>query len=448
MKKLILLSSVALAIVSCQKIQTNPKTQVITNVSSQAAPSISYPSTGNLTVGAPVSLIPTNSGGTVPGSAYGQVTTIAGSSVATAGFLDNATGTSALFNEPEGIVQDASGNLFIADGSNNAIRRVDGVTGAVTTYAGSSTGVAGFSNGSLASATFDSPDGLAFDAAGNLYVSDYNNNAIRKISGGTVSTFYSTANPFGPVGLCFDSAGNLVVACQDADQIWKINSSAVVTIVAGNYPGYANGTGSNALFRSPTDVKLDAAGNMYVVDFLNNAIRKITPAGVATTLAGSDVDGNAEGYAAGTGTSAVFNNPSGLAVGPGGVIYVEDIYNNDIRRIMPDGSVYIVSGSAVQVPGNQDGTGLAAQLNQPDFMYIDGSGTGYFTELSGNRLRKVTLTGYSISPALPAGLTLDPGTGIISGTPTAATDSPITYTITAYNASGISSTTITLSVKS
>jgi gliding motility-associated-like protein len=156
------------------------------------------------------------------------------------------------------------------------------------------------------------------------------------------------------------------------------------------------------------------------------------------------VSGNAAGYADGVGTAAVFNNPSGLAIGPGHVIYVADIYNNDIRKIMPDGTVTLVAGSTAQAPGYMDGTGTAVRFNLPANMYIDDNGIGYISEIGGNRVRKIMLTGYTINGTLPPGLTFDSTTGNISGTVTGPFATQ-TDTVSAYNGAGHSSTIITFS---
>ncbi|MFI5136248.1 MAG: putative Ig domain-containing protein [Sphingobacteriales bacterium] len=415
---------------------------VLTQRVAGQAPSISY---GNaihtLIPGVPFSISPANSGGTIPATTYGNVKTFAGSPSETAGYI-NANDTSALFNFPLQMVKDALGNLYVADGTNNAIRKVT-PAGVVTTFAGSLTGLSGLADSTGTAALFNYPDGIAIDGSGNLFVSDYNNNAIRKITpGGVVSTFYISYSTFGPGGLCFDNSGNLIVAAQDASQIISISSSATATVIAGTTPGYANGAAGSAQFNTPTDVRVDGSGNIYVVDFENNAIRKITSSGVVSTFAGSAVSGNTPGYADGVGTAAVFNNPTALAIGPGGVIYVADMYNNDIRRIMPDGTVSLLAGSAAQASGDTNGAGAAAGFNLPDYIYIDNAGTAYVAELAANRIRKIALTGYSEKGTLPSGLAFNATTGIISGSPTGSITIK-TDTVNAWNASGYSANTIT-----
>lgn len=214
----------------------------------------------------------------------GNVTTIAGTG--TAGYKDGAASV-AQFNFPEGMVFDNNGNLYVADGHNNVIRKINISTGMVSTYAGTAT--AGFTNGAVGSATFNDPYGMAIDASGNLYVTDIQNNCIRKI---TVS-------------------------------------SAMVSTFAGNgTKGLTNGTSATATFNYPLGCIFDAGGNMFIADTYNNVIRRVSATGNVTTFAGTGVQGAADGTAA----SASFNFPIGLTI-YGNAIFVADTHNNEIRKI-------------------------------------------------------------------------------------------------------------------
>lgn len=272
------------------------------------------------------------------------VTTLAGAA-GIAGFV-NAADTSASFNKPFGVATDASGNVYVADAGNNVIRFIT-PAGVVSTFAG--TGVAGAANGKD-TATFDSPLGVAADQSGIVYVADYGNNLVRKITpDGTVSTLagkngvtgstngLDTAATFDlPQSLAVDGAGNIYVADNGNNMIRKITPDGMVSTLAGNGSvGSANGSGASATFNSPFGIAVDAAGNVYVADSGNNLIRKITPGGVVSTFAGS----GARGASNGTGASATFNTPSGLAVDGSGNVYVADENNNLIRKITPAGVV-------------------------------------------------------------------------------------------------------------
>ncbi|MGP8431797.1 NHL repeat-containing protein [Paraburkholderia fungorum] len=270
----------------------------------------------------------------------GVVTTLAGST--TPGDSDG-TGTAASFNLPIGVTIDASGNLYVVDGGNNEIRKIT-PNGVVTTLAGSKT--PGYKDGTGANASFKSPYGVTVDASGNLYVADQGNNAIRKIT---------------PAG--------------------------VVTTLAGTTaPGHSDGTGTAASFNQPIGVTVDASGNLYVVDYGNNAIRKITSAGVVTTLAGSTTPGHADG----TDTAASFNNPYGVTVDASGNLYIADQGNNEIRKITSAGVVTTLAGSTT--PGHADGTGAAASFNLPTGVTVDASGNLYIADQGNNAIRKITPT--------------------------------------------------------
>jgi hypothetical protein len=417
-------------------------------VANAQAPNITYASSApTLAVGAPFTATVTNTGGAVPATTYGQVTTLAGSTTGASGLI-NQPGTLARFNDMEAIVGDNAGNIYVAEYGNNVIRKIVIATGVVTTFAG--TGTIGSQDGPRLSATFNGPDGIAIDAAGStLYIGDYGNNSIRKIdiATGTVTTWVNLV--VGASGLSMDNAGNLIVAEQDANQVQKVTvpAGAVTTIAGNTNPGYVNATGSAAQFYKLNDVQVDISNNdVYVADYLNNAIRKVTSTGVVTTFAGNTVfptDPGAVGaYSDGVGTAARFYHPTGVAI-LGNVVYVGDLLNGCVRSIVSNQTVATVAGSPTNM-GWADGIGSAAKFGHPVDLWIDNTGIGYIIDGNMNNIRKVVLTGYTISPALPTGLTFDRTTGTISGTPTVPF-LPTTYTVTGFNTTGYSATIITLS---
>lgn len=217
----------------------------------------------------------------------GNVITVAGSGVN--GYQDGPV-TMAKFSHPEGIVVDASGNLYVADGNNtsNVIRKITLSTGLVSTLAG--TGTAGYHDGPAATASFKNPYGMTMDASGNIYVADIGNNVIRKI---TVST-------------------------------------AIVSTFAGSgAQGMSNGPAASASFYFPIACTFDKSGNMFVADLFNNAIRKISAGGIVSTYAGTGTQGAANGLP----TAASFYHPIAVAVDASGNVYVADEYNSLIRKI-------------------------------------------------------------------------------------------------------------------
>jgi sugar lactone lactonase YvrE len=278
-----------------------------------------------------------NSGGAV------SVSTIAGSGVQ--GSADG-TGTFATFYQPTGIAVDASGNIYVADYRNNTIRKIT-ATGVVTTLAG--TVAQGSANGTGTYATFNQPTGVAVDASGNIYVADNGNNLIREITpAGVVTTIAGSGTSGGfngtgtaatfncPQGIAVDVSGNIYVADYGNNQVRKIAPGGIVTTLAGkDSSGANNGVDTAATFNQPTGVAVDAAGNVYVADEGNNLIRKINPAGMVTTFAGS----GAAGASNGAGTAASFNGPTGVAVDASGNVYVADYGNNLVREISPAGAV-------------------------------------------------------------------------------------------------------------
>lgn len=318
------------------------------------------------------------------------VTTAAGNGIR--GFVDGPA-RYAQFTGPSQIAFDAQGNLYVADPYNQRVRKIT-TAGMVSTLAGN--GTIGYVNGPGAVAQFNYPHGIAIDAQGNLYVSDYDNNRIRKISpSGDVSLFAGTgvagsmdgpgasAQFNGPVFLAIDANGNVYVADQRNNKIRKITPAGIVSTLAGSGTyGTNDGTGTAAQFQGPTGIACDAQGNVYVGDMIGNRVRKITPAGVVSTLAGSS-----EGFAEGRGADAKFRGPAGLACDTHGNAYVADELNHRIRKITPDGVVTTYAGSTA---GFLDGEGSTAQFNAPDAVAIYQEEM-YVSDFNNWSIRKIVL---------------------------------------------------------
>jgi len=276
-----------------------------------------------------------------------------------------------------------------------------GVTSFITDFAGMVS--QGSAEGSGTAASFNQPAGLASDAAGNVYVADSGNNTIRKITPlGVVSTLAGTAGSYGsadatgpiasfkmPSSVATDAAGNVYVADTTNSTIRKITPLGVVSTLAGTpgVLGSADGQGSAASFRNPYGVAADSAGNVYVADTGNNTIRKITPGGLVSTLAGT---AGTAGTANGQGTAASFNGPSGIAVDTSGNVLVADYYGNDIRKITVGGLVSTLAGSPTSSFGYADGTGPAALFNGPQAIAVDPAGNAYVADTYNYTIRKVT----------------------------------------------------------
>ncbi len=255
----------------------------------------------------------------------GVVTTVAG----LAGNRGSADGigSTARFSDPTGVAVDNSGNVYVADSGNNTVRKI-GPNGAVTTLAGSA-GTSGSADGIGSAARFSSSLwGMAVEGMGNVYVADGGNHMIRKIGPGGVVT---TVAPVSCFGVTVDGAGNVYGTDKGNNTIIKIGPGGLVTAVAGyapGAPGYNDGTGVAARFNQPQGVAVDGTGNVYVADCGNSTIRMIGPGGVVTTLAGlAGMAGSTDG----TGNTARFNQPWGVAVDGAGNVYVADGGNHTIR---------------------------------------------------------------------------------------------------------------------
>jgi serine/threonine protein kinase, bacterial len=276
---------------------------------------------------------------------------------------------------------------------------------AVGTFAGSLSGTAGNANGTGTAATFSAPAGVAVDSSGNVYVAEYGNNDIRKITPDAVVTLFagsssgtsgsangtgSAASFWNPTGVAVDSSGNVYVADESNNEIRMITPAGVVTTFAGSTTaGNANGTGTGASFNAPNGIAIDSSGNLWVTDSLNNEIRKITtPGAVVTTPYGNGTAGRTNG----TGTSAEFDVPTAIAVDPtSGNLFVADTDNNEIREIdVSTNAVSLFAGSSTGAAGSNNATGNAATFDHPSGIAIDSAGNLFVADTKNYEIRMLT----------------------------------------------------------
>jgi sugar lactone lactonase YvrE len=310
--------------------------------------------------------------------------------------FEDGVGLEARMSEPLGITVDSSGSVFVADTFHQRIRKVL-PNALMTSLAG--TGVRGFSDAFMpVLAQFDHPRAVAVDGSGNLFVTDSGNHRIRKISPkGFVTTLagsgtigqadgMGTSAQFNaPFGVAVDRNGFVYVADRDNHRVRKISPSGMVTTLAGNgSPGSIDGLGKNAQFNLPVGIAVDQSGNVYVGGNFDYKIRKVTPNGMVTTLAGS----GAPGFGDGSGDATQFNQPYGVAVDISGNVYVADRANHRIRKVTPAGQVTTLAGSGS--PGFADGGGATAQFNHPSSIALDDQGNVYIGDANNHRIRVYT----------------------------------------------------------
>ena len=316
------------------------------------------------------------------------ITTVAGNNYAIyAG--DGGPAINASLNEPAGVTFDAAGNLFIADQYNNRIRKVD-TNGVITTVVGKSG--FGYSGDGVAATntTLYYPSGLAFDAFGNLFIADQYNNRIRKVNtngiiatvagksaiGSLVDGVAATNSSLGyPSGVAFDAAGNLYIADELNERIRKVDINGIITTVAGkNGSSYSGdgGAATNASLYFPLTVTFDAFGNLYIADQVNNRIRKVDTNGVITTVAGNS--GSSYSGDDGAATNASLNRPYGVAFDAAGNLYIADHGNNRIREVDSNGIITTVAGNGSSGYSGDGGAATNASFSHPCGMTFDASG--------------------------------------------------------------------------
>jgi uncharacterized protein (TIGR03437 family) len=335
----------------------------------------------------------------------GVINTVAGTGQA--GFSgDGAAATSAQLFGVRGLAVAPDGTVYVADSNNFRVRRFT-IGGVITTVAG--TGVTNFTgDGGLAtSATLSFIEDIALASDGRLFLADFENFRVRVVNGGNIATFAGNGNAHysgdggpatnavlnAPSGLARDKGGNLYICDQLANRIRRIDPFGTIDVVAGsNRPGFGGdgGPATQASMSFPVDVKFDPAGNLYIADSSNNRVRKVTPSGVISTLAGTGATGfSGDGGAA---TAARLNDPSGLALDAAGNLYVSDLGNFRVRKITPAGIITTFAGNGTSGSGGDGGQATNATLTGPVGLAFDSAGNLYIADAGATVVRKVTPT--------------------------------------------------------
>ncbi len=307
-----------------------------------------------------------------------------------------------------GVTIDLSGNLYVSDIGNNLVFRVD-PAGALTIIAGNRT--SGFSgdNGPATSAALNLPYGVALDSGGNLYIADADNHVVRRVTpAGVISTIvgngtqgYSgdggpatSATLFAPQAIAMDAAGDIFVADTGNSAVRKVTSAGIISTVAGNgTAGYSGdgGAGFNAQLNHPESVAVDATGNLFIADYSNNRVRKVAPSGIINTVAGN----GKEGYSGdgGVATEAELYTPGGVLVDASGNLFVADSGNNVVRKVAPSGIINTVAGNGEEGYSGDGGPATLAMLNFPSALAVDAIGDLFVADSGDDRIRKVAAGG-------------------------------------------------------
>jgi uncharacterized protein (TIGR03437 family) len=333
---------------------------------------------------------------------YGIIQTVAGD-----GYLhalgDGNAAAAALLLRPSGVALDPAGNLYIADTGTQRIRMV-APSGIISTFAG--TGTAGYDHDlvSPATAALNSPEGVATGPAGALFIADTENHRVRRASGATIFTFAGTgaagaggegmlpqATPLrAPRAVCADPAGTVYIVDTANHRVLAVGANAVVATVAGN--GAAGDTGDGgparlAQLNQPGACAVDSSGNLFLADTLNHRIRKVTPAGIISTVAGTGkADSAVDEVAA---TLSPLNSPQGVAVDSNGNLFLSDTANHRVRAITTDGVIHTIAGQGSAGYSGDGAPGSAAQINTPLGLLVDGSGIVYFADSLNDRVRRL-----------------------------------------------------------
>ncbi|MGA3017523.1 MAG: IPT/TIG domain-containing protein [Bryobacteraceae bacterium] len=329
---------------------------------------------------------------------------------------DGGQATSAQLNTPQAVASDSSGNVYIADTVNNVVRKVT-ASGVISTIAGNGTAGSGGDGGAATSAQLHSPQGIAVDASGNIYVADTQNARVRKISGGAINTVAGNGTAgFGgdggaatsaqlniPAGLAVDGAGNLYIADFSNNRVRKVTfpGGAITTLAGNGLAGYSGdgGPAAGAQLTTPVGLATDSSGNVYIADTGNNAVRVVNSSGIVSTVAGNGLAGySGDG---GRAVSAMVGNPTGVAVDPSGNLYISD-GSLRIRKVYSSGFINTIAGDGARGYSGDGGVALFAAMNSPSGIALASNGNLYIADSGNSAVRELLLGGFQIKIAAVA----------------------------------------------
>ena len=360
--------------------------------------------------------------------AKGVITTVAGNGKQ--GFSgDGGPATSALLANPYGVAVDRSGNLYIADQRNLRIRKVT-APGTIITVAGNGQRASSGDGGPAMNASLKNPVGVAIDSAGNLYIADLDSYTIRKVdpqgiistvAGNGVQGFSGDGGPATsaslslPYGLAIDSADNLYIADLYSQRVRRVNTTGVITTVAGNgVPGFSGdgNPATTASLNNPVGVAVDTAGNLSIVDFGNDRIRKVSATGIISTIAGN----GREGFAGdgGPATSASLNGPLSVTVDLAGNLYIADSSNYRVRRVSTAGTITTIAGNGSKSFSGDGGLATNASLREMEGVTVDAIGNLFIADTYNYRIREVLAAAPGLQ-ASPLTLSFDGVAGSTAG---------------------------------
>ena len=321
---------------------------------------------------------------------------------------DGGPANSAILSAPSALALDHAGNLSITDTGFHRIRQVT-PSGSIATVAG--TGIQGYNGDGIPAlkANLNNPRGVALDTVGSLVIADTGNHRIRKVTGGLISTLIGTgASGVGacvsaplqtvlhnPTGTCYDLGGNLYVVDQGNNRVLQMAPGGLVVVYAGQCDGTPGGGAAgdggaarSAHLNTPTACATDAGGNLYIADTVNHRIRRVTPAGIISTVAGTGLPGASgdEGPA----MAAALNSPLSISVDGSGNISVADTGNSRIRMVTADGLIHGTAGTGAPGFSGDGGSARIAQLSSPFAVTVDGSGNAYVADSGNSRVRRLT----------------------------------------------------------